>query len=75
MTIHLNTYEIARNELIPVAVKYANKRHGDHGPKGQEDRETWAAEWNRTYHSKMNRLAGHLFKTQPNDIMFDLWGI
>lgn len=47
-------YELKRDALIPKAVKHANKKHGR---KANGDPTTWAWQWNKTYHEKMNKLA------------------
>jgi hypothetical protein len=51
-------YDKARTALIPTAEKFANYAHGATCKGGsEEDREVWAAAWNRAYHTKMNELA------------------
>jgi hypothetical protein len=57
-------YVSERKTLIPIAVAIANKAHGATCLGGSiADREAWAASWNRTYHSAMNKLWNERVKT------------
>lgn len=49
-------YIKARNNLIPIAEKLANKKHGTSQGPG-ESREDWARNWSLTFHDKMDSLA------------------
>lgn len=48
-----------RNKLVPQAVEHANKMCGSQHDNDmtKKEREIWAHEWNRSYHTKMNELA------------------
>jgi hypothetical protein len=51
-------YAHARNKLIPLAEKYANKKERIRFSGGNEAaRAAWFARWNRAYIGKMNELA------------------
>lgn len=50
-------YEKKRNALIPEAERYANEKYGVKFKGGSEsERKEWFADWNRTFHGKMNLL-------------------
>jgi len=44
-----------RNLLIPTAERFANEKCGT--TRGILTNEEWCAEWNKTFHEKMNKLA------------------
>lgn len=48
-------YVTERNELIPAAVRYANRWAGLRCGRGEKA--IWAAKWNNAFHVKMKRLA------------------
>jgi hypothetical protein len=51
-------YERKRNLLIPKAVAKANRNFGSKcNAKDEKARERWTADWNKSFHSEMNRLA------------------
>lgn len=50
-------YIIARNKLIPQAVKHADNMHGSIYTGKEESRDNWTDKWNRSFHLKMNQLA------------------
>jgi hypothetical protein len=52
------TYIEERNQFITPATKYANEVCGKTAPKSSDPEigEKWAADWNYTYHTEINRL-------------------
>ncbi len=59
-------YINARDKLIPVAEKYADKKIGKPPPKigaGKHNKayEIWASKWNKCFLGKMNELARGLY--------------
>jgi len=55
MTDH--AYETARNRLIPTAARLANAQHGSIAPVKGSEKEAWYTNWNRSFHTEMDRLA------------------
>lgn len=49
-------YETARNKLIPIAEKFANKECGIVFNGSDREREAWCRKWNRTFFKKMEEL-------------------
>jgi len=50
-------YISAREALIPIAEKYADKHCGKRGPKdNKKELEKWYNSWSRTFHRKMDQL-------------------
>lgn len=50
----MTEYEIARNQFIPAAVMYADKKYSK--PKGKGDLEEYYNQWNRAFFGEMERL-------------------
>ena len=51
-----NEYIKARDNLIPIAERFANETAGT-SPRPNEFHEEWAAQWSLTFHDKMDSLA------------------
>jgi len=49
-------YEEKRISLIWEAERFANKQFKSKAPGGIKQNEEWAANWNRAFHGKMERL-------------------
>jgi|GEM_PF-6496945 len=61
MDVDRESYKELRDELIPAAVKHANRKCGSSAGKKKGD--DWAAEWNRAFHERMNQLAREYFES------------